>query len=157
MRSDLCVHWKSDNFANCRDFRKSTPPQQKRQWKLKKNNHLWLRLKFRFVRCLQQMSFLTLIWQDIVNNLAARLLLKNFSVVLFVLEHSCLPMYQTLETFSLYILSEHQPFKFRKFPKMRQKLFLTHREVLRMIGSALPYICFPYHNEYPCLACVHVS
>ena len=68
-------------------------------------------------------SSVTLMWQDIVNNLTTRL------VVLMALEQSCLPMYQILpETFSWHLLSQQQAIKFCWVPKMRQKLFLTQRK-----------------------------
>ena len=67
---------------------------------------------------------------------------SNFLVVLLVLEQSCLPMYQTLGTFSFYILSEHQPSKFRQVPKMSQKLFLTQGKFYCPV--TLPSVIFAF-------------
>ena len=58
-------------------------------------------------------------------------------------------MCQTSDTFSFYILSEHQP-----SPKNASKIIFNSREVLWFSDSAQPDICF--YNEYPCLASVHV-
>jgi len=76
-----------------------------------------------------------------VNNLASRVLLKTSSlVVLLVLDQSCLPMYQALETFSFYILSEHQS-QIPLSPKNAAKIIFNTREVLRSSDSAQPDIC----------------
>ena len=110
----------------------------------------WTEVQIRFL--FTRKDSITLIWQDIVNNLTARVLLEDFLVVLIVLQQSCLPMYQILEIFSLYILSEQQAFKFRWVPKMRQKLFLTQgkfygAQILPSLTS-LSYLCSCFICRY---------
>ena len=117
---------------------KNTPPQQKK--KTAKNRPFTTLTEIQIRLLFTRNGCLTLIRQDILNNLTSR--------VLLILEQSCLPIYQILETFSLFILSEQQTFKFRRVPKMRQKLFLTQckgtcingRDIVRCRDIAKPDI-----------------
>ena len=132
----LVLPWRFDNSANCRVLLEKPTGTTKGQWKLKNDNRQSTLYDFEWnsdSSAVDIMSCLTLIWQDIVDYAAARVLLKNVQVVL----RSWAKFFANVPSVGNILLISTlwtAPFKFRWVPK----LIFNEREVLKHVVFRLP-------------------